>query len=369
MEEIDFISNAEGRQSSKLSTVITNVAWFFISLILYAVLGCLEWVNGAIEINWGVFSDLSWWGVVALKALGTILAYNVALNWFMPIAERFNHLLKRDQIAYDGLNSIKEEKSFDEYVYLKLNREEKMRVWVSKINRKIHRAGIFARAKSKTLWGIPESKLTEKDKERKAKNRYCRRMAYLTTLKSQEWMEANIDSVHIWFYRPIEPSVFNLSIDGKENGTRYKVMSHVGVAKLVSTSTIVLSTVMFTVFMSIWIIDMDKLIEMYEKNKAFMIAILIANLGFILSRMVKGAFNSRKIVENEIHRPYCDRIRILDRYFRSEYKPDGLDYKEAKEQIYRKANSEVRLSMRDKKREKPEKSKEDTATIYISDKM
>lgn len=369
MEEIDFISNAEGRQSSKLSTIITNVAWALISFVIFAVLGCLEWVDGAIGINKDVFSDPSWWSVITLKTLGTILAYNVALNWFMPLAERFNHLLKRDQIAYDGLNSIKEEKSFDEYVYLKLNREEKMRVWVSKINRKIHRAGIFARMKSKTLWGMPDSKLTPKDRERKAKNRYCKRMAYLTTLKSQEWMEANIDSVHIWFYRPIEPSVFNLSIDGKENGTRYKVMSHVGVAKLVSTSTIVLSTITITVFMSIWIIDMDKLIEMYEKNKALMIATLAANFGLVLSRMVQGALNSRKIVENEIHRPYTDRIRILDRYFRSDYAPKGLDYKEAKEQIYRKANSEVRLSMRDKKREKAEKSKEDTATIYISDKM
>lgn len=367
--EIDFISNAEGRQSSKLTTIITNIGWFLVSIALFAVLGCFEWIDGAVDINWEVFKNLSFWGVVALKSVGTVLAYNVALNWFMPLAERFNHLLKRDVIAYDGLNSIKEEKGFDEYVYLKLNREEKMRAWTSKINRKMHRSSTFARLKSKTLWGLPESKLSDKDKERKAKNRYCRKMAMLTVLKSREWMEENIDAVHIWGYRPIEPSVFNLSIDGKENGTRYKVMSHVGVAKAVSTSTIVLSTVMFTVFMSIWIIDKDKLKELYENSKALMVAILAANIGFILSRMVKGAMNSRKIVENEIHRPYCDRIRILDRYFTSEYKPNGLDYKEAKEQIYKKANSEVRLSMRDKKREKAEKSKEDTATIYFGDKM
>ena len=147
-------------------------------------------------------------------------------------------------------------------------------------------------------------------------------------------------------------------------------MSHVGVAKLVSTSTIVLSTITITVFMSIWIIDMDKLIEMYEKNKAFMIATLIANFGLVLSRMVQGALNSRKIVENEIHRPYCDRIRILDRYFRSDTSPTGLGLqgRPKSKSTKRKANSEVRLSMRDRKREK-EKSKEDTATIYISDKM
>ena len=362
MEEIDFISNAEGRQSSKLSTVITNIGWFIVSIALFAVLGCFEWIDGAVDINWNVFRSLSFWGVVALKSVGTILAYNVALNWFMPLAERFNHLLKRDVIAYDGLNSIKEEKSFDEYVYLKLNREEKMRAWTSKINRKMHRESTFARLKSKTLWGLPESKLSAKDKERKAKNRYCRKMALLTTLKSREWMEANIDAVRVWGYRPIEPSVFNLSIDGKESGTRYKVMSHIGTAKAMSTSTIVLSTVMFTVFMSIWIIDKAKLKELYENSKALMIAVLAANVGFILSRMVKGAMNSRKIVENEIHRPYCDRIRILDGYFSSEYRPSGLDYREAKAQIYRKANSEVRLTMRDKRKEKPE-AKEESVTI------
>ena len=115
----------------------------------------------------------------------------------------------------------KEEKSFDEYVYLKLNREEKMRVWVFKINRKIHRAGIFARAKSKTLWSMADNKLSEEDKK-KGQKPVLPPNGLFTTLKSQEWMEANIDSVHIWFYRPIEPSVFNLSIDGKENGTRYK---------------------------------------------------------------------------------------------------------------------------------------------------
>lgn len=60
--EIDFISNAEGRQSSKLTTVITNIGWFFVSIALFAVLGCFEWIDGAVDINWEVFKNLSFWG-------------------------------------------------------------------------------------------------------------------------------------------------------------------------------------------------------------------------------------------------------------------------------------------------------------------
>ena len=55
MEEIDFISNAEGRQSSKLSTIITNVAWVFIVHSLRG-LGLPEWVERGIGINKGACS-------------------------------------------------------------------------------------------------------------------------------------------------------------------------------------------------------------------------------------------------------------------------------------------------------------------------
>ena len=342
MENIGFVTSASTWMADHKRRLFVNFSSAVMLIVICGVMGCFDFFKMAFDP--GRLITAAYWSHIFARSVCLICSLNIGINIWQPYAEESNYSLQRDSLRYDGLISLKE-KSFEPYILTDFNVSEKKKAWIAKINKKINTLGKFARDSSRMLWGTPEEKLNENPKmaERKLKNLYCRKRAVLEAMKDPDWINANIDSLKVSSFKSVDPSVFDLSIDGKERFSGYKLTAHTSAARGAKTANSILYVLMVSAMISTWVISIDEaLIEQSFIGWVTATLNAVMDVSFVVWQSIRGCAYAPKLVEDEIHRPYIDRIRILLDYFGSSFSPMPSDvFKVRDSEILAKCDNEI----------------------------
>src|SRR5574344_1894821 len=280
--------------------ILVNVSSIIMMVVICGVMGCFDFFSMKFDLS--RLTEVRYWSHIFCRTVCLVCALNIGLNMFQPYAEDRNFLLQRDSLRYEGLIAMKEQKSFESFILLDFNVSEKKKAWTAHINKKI---------------------------------------AVYEEMKTDEWMDANIEALHVRTFRAIDPSIFDLSINGREKYSGYKLTAHSGMARGAKTATSILMMVLISMMITVWYMEIDE--QMIANNViGWLSSVLNAlmDISFVLWQFIRGAMYATKLVEDEIHRPYIDRSRILVDYYNSPKTPVS-DFKAKDNAIVDNANAMV----------------------------
>ena len=289
---------------NKISKIIINSALLF---IIFAIFGCFDFVNFAIDIT--AIQSWKYWTSVITKTTAGSIAFNIGLNLLFDKEVEHDNELAKQRAKYLNLNEKKEELLFNTYVEDVFNREQKKKAYKSYITKKIYRLNRFSTNKSKLLYSNGSEEL-------KAKNKYCVKRSELERLKSDEYIDKNIDSI-IVKYNKIDPIVFELEIDGKGTYKGIKVKGNVNVGRTRLTSSVIMGMVIFSMITTSIALAPDQQ-EFESQMLRFWHYVLVCceDVGVILWQTFRGMLGARKLVSQELTEPLVGRNYVLDSYFK-----------------------------------------------------
>lgn len=325
-------------------------------LIILVVLGAFDFMTMTFQIE--NITKVSYWSHILARTICLMCALNVGINLFMPQAEERNILLQRDAIRYDGLVGRKEQRSFDEFITLDFNIDEKKKAWVAHINKRINRLGKWHSANERMLWSMPQERIdnSERLSKAKAKSRYCKKRNLLEEMKTEDWLNKNIEMLTVRNFHAIDPSIFDLSINGKEKYSGYRLSSQTPKARSRKTATSILMMITASMLITIWGFDLDQ--ALFINGVVGWISAVVnalLDISFVLWQFVRGILYAPKLIEDEVHRPYIDRIRVLIKYFLSKYSPFE-NFKTIDDEITAAANKTINEIQEEEKKAKEEKN-------------
>lgn len=299
----ELISYANSNKN-RISKILINS---FLIFVVFAVFGCFDFVN--FSINPALLGTWKYWTKVFTKTIGGAILFNVGINLMFDKEIEHDGQLDLRRIQYNELNKKKTELTFRRYVENVFNREEKKKAYKSYINTKIYWLNKFARNRDKLLYSSSKE-------EEKATNRYCIKRKQLEELKSDEYIEKNIDNI-IVKYQKVDPIVFELELDGKGTYRGVKVKGNVNEGRAKLTSGVIIGIVMFSMVITSIILAPDQ--EQFENQMiAFWHYVLICceDIGMLLWQLFRGMLNARKLVSQELTEPLVGRIYVLESYFK-----------------------------------------------------
>ena len=316
MDVFDQVSNATDRLTQLLSTkqerVTKGVINFVLLVVILGVFGCFDFLT--MRFNFDVFDFVghpdiaaAYWTEVITKAIAGVCAYNIGMNinWEREVEKSFTlkNLIRR----YEDLDKMRDGKTFNDYVMNVYNLEEKRKAWVDSVNRKIHRLNRFAKHKSLILY-------SSEDEEGKKKSRYCRKRAELEEMKTDAWIERNINSVFVR-YNAVDPIVFSLDIECKTESRGAKVQGNVAMAKVRNSASVVLGMLAISMFLASFALSASKE-KFVDQMQAFWYYALklFEDIGVVLWQVFRGMLDDRKLVNSELVAPYAGRIKVLEAY-------------------------------------------------------
>lgn len=298
----NLISYAHSKRN-KISKVIINTG---LLLIIFMIFGCFDFVNFSMDFT--LLANAKYWTSVITKTLGGSIAFNIGINLLFDKEVDNDTEMHQQREEYLKLNSQKNELVFNKFVVEVFNPKQKKIAYKSYINRKIYWLNKFATNKSKLLY----SNGTE---EEKANNKYCVKRAELEKLKSDEYIDKNIDSIVIK-YNEIDPIIFELEIDGKGTYQGIKVKGNVNVGRSKLTGGVIGGMIMFSMLTTSIVLAPDQ--QQFENQMiAFWHYVLVCceDIGVILWQTFRGMVNARKLVSQEITEPLVGRNYVLKEYY------------------------------------------------------
>ena len=177
------------------------------------------------------------------------------------------------------------------------------------INFKIVRLNKFAKKKDKLLYS---SKLREEEKER---NRYCIVRKQLEELKTDEYVDANIDSLEVK-YKDIDAGIFELEINGSQKIIENKVTGSVNKGRVVMSITTLMGVIAGPIIINSISLDPndEELVEgtVAAINYAIKMA---SDIAIIIWQFLRGIFSTHNIVSQQITMPLAERVKILKKYY------------------------------------------------------
>lgn len=305
---VTSVANSNGEKIGK--TIVNTI----LLVIIFAVFGCFDFLTMSFHFEY--LANISFWTKVITKAIAGICAYNIGVNLSWDRELEKDLLLKENAEKYERLNKLRDNKIFNRFVVDVFNREEKKKAYIAHINKKLYWLDKISLNKSKLLYSLTSDN-EEKQKEielKRSKNRYCIKRKELEDLKSDEYIEKNLDSISV-SYSYVDPIVFDLDIDGKSTYKGVKVKGSTGKARAIKTSSVMLSMIGVSAFLTS--IGLDANQDQFENQMvAFWHYVLTCaeDVGVILWKVLSGIFASRKMIDSEITRPLVDRNMILTKY-------------------------------------------------------
>lgn len=188
-----------------------------------------------------------------------------------------------------------------------LTKNKKKLAYIASINKKIYWLNKFSKNRDKLLWD------SDKEEE-KSKNRYCRKRKELEELKTDEYIEKNLDTLKVR-YSYVDPLVFDMEIDGKSSYHGIKVKGNVAGGKVRATANVLLG--MFAISMFLTVIGLDANQQQFENQMvAFWHYLLtcVEDIGIIVWQTLRGILGSPKIISAEITQPFIGRNKVLTDY-------------------------------------------------------
>lgn len=317
MDVFDQVNNATDRLTQLLSTkqerVTKAVINFILLVVILGVFGCFDFLT--MRFNFDVFDFVghqdvatAYWTEVITKAIAGVCAYNIGMNmnWEREVEKSFT--LKTLIRRYEDLDKMRDGKTFNDYVMNVYNLEEKKKAWVDSINKRIHRLNRFAKHGDLILYSSDDAE------RRKGKSRYCQRRAELEEMKTEKWMERNINSVFVR-YRSVDPIVFSLDIECKTESRGAKVQGNVAAAKVRNSASVVFGMLAISMFLASFALSASKEQFMDQMQAFWYYALkLLEDVGVVLWQVFRGMLDDRKLVNSELIAPYAGRIKVLEAY-------------------------------------------------------
>ena len=298
----DFISYANSKRNRITKILINSV----LLCIIFAIFGCFDFVNFTIDIT--LLGNWQYWTNVFNKTMGGSIAFNIGINLLFDKEIEADTELSKQREKYENLNDKKDESTFNYYVTEVFNREQKKLVYKSYINRKIYWLNRFAPNHSKLLYSSDRE-------EEKAKDKYCIKRKELEELKSDEYIEKNIDSI-IVKYNKIDPIIFELEIDGSGKYHGIKTKGNVSAGRARLTSGVIIGMVLISMVIASIVLSPDQQ-EFENQMVRFWHYVLscCTDTGIILWQAFRGMLNARKLVSQELTEPLVGRNYVLDSYY------------------------------------------------------
>lgn len=281
-----------------------NIVLVFAILLVF---GCLDFAT--LKFHFEFLGNWDFWSAIILKTVASILAFNLGINFILDAEIKRDGNLQENIRKYDILNAHKT-KDFEYYVTKIYNVENKVRAYISAINRKIFLLNRFSRRRDRLLYS---SELATQ--EAKNKNLYCRVRAELEALKSDDYIQKNINSINVRSVE-VDPSIFELEIDGSQKVKRNRVRGSIATGRVRASSTIVLSTLTITSFLTALGLEFDR--EEFETMtaKALHYILKIAtDVGVIVWQLSHGLIKTRSIVSAQLTTPFANRNAVLVGYY------------------------------------------------------
>lgn len=298
----EIVSYANSNRN-RISKIIINGLLLF---IIFAVFGCFDFVNFTIDIT--LLANWKYWTSVFSKTIGGSIAFNIGINLLFDKEVDADLELAEQRDKYRKLNAQKDQTTFNNYVENVFNKEQKKIAYNSYINRKIYWLNKFSRNKDKLLYS------SDREKEKET-NKYCIKRKELEELKSDEYIDKNIDSI-IVKYTKIDPIIFELEIDGSGTYRGIKTKGDVRVGRARLTSGVIAGMVGFSMVLTSIVLAPDQQ-EFANQMVRFWHYVLscATDTGIILWQMFRGMLNTRKLVSQELTEPIVGRNFVLTSYY------------------------------------------------------
>ena len=297
----------------KLFRTVTNV---ILTIVVLAVFGCFDFVT--MEWDWMRIFTYAFWTKVSSKTIAAICCFNIGINFNWESAISVFYELKESIATYSALIKDKDDEHFEYYVNQIYNMNSKRKAWINKINRAIYRLDLFSRNKDKLLYTskIPASaeNYEEKCKEleyRKSHNRYCIKRKELEELKSEQYINDNLDSLSVR-YSKVNPSAFEMDINGKITDEDNKVTGNVNAGRAKATGNVVWGVVLITAVTSAIVISINQQ-QFVNQMQAFWYYLMstTVDIGIVAWNLFRGTMACKSIIEDQLHRPYVNRNKVL----------------------------------------------------------
>lgn len=324
----EAISGAISYAQSKREFIGKQLINILLLLIIFVITGCLDFVN--LSFHFEYLSDTGYWSTVITKVISGVCAFNIGINVVWDVELRKNAILADAINQYNELMKRKQV-DFEYYVVKIFNPQEKKKAYISHINRQIYLLNKISRKKDRLLYSsdLPENQ------EKKLKNRYCIKRKELEDLKSEDFINKNLESINVR-YNYVDPAAFELEVDGSQKYHGLKTVGNVMVGKLKASFNIVLGMITVSMFITALKLEYDQ--EMFIDKTEAMLNLLfkcVEDIGVILWQFIRGMARARKIISAELTQVYISRNKVLNNYLEWRLvnkRPDTEVYKELNKQ-------------------------------------
>jgi len=293
--------------SSKKEALGKQAINFLMIFIILFVFGALDFAK--LEFRYSAILTPSFWGTILTKTIAGVCSFNIGINMMEDAETKRDEILARAIRKYEILIAEKD-RDFEYFVVNVFNIEEKKKAYRSKISKKIYRLNRFSKARDRLLY----NSTLDGAEERRNKNRYCIKRKELEELKSEEYINNNIQAINC-SYSKVEASIFELEIDGAETFRGIKTKGNTSLGKAKYTSSMVISMVGFSMFFTSFALQIDG--QEFENE---MIAFwhyclkIVEDVAMVLWQVIRGMSTARKIVSSELTMPYVGRTKVLTEY-------------------------------------------------------
>ena len=324
----EAIAGAISYAQSKKEFIGKQLLNIFLLFIIFVVTGCLDFVS--LSFHFEYLSDMGYWSTVITKVISGVAAFNLGINVIRDVELNKNTILAEAINQYNELIKRKQV-DFEYYVVKIFNPQEKKKAYISHINKKIYLLNKISRKRDRLLYSsdLPENQ------EKKLKNKYCIKRKELEDLKSEDFINKNIESINVR-YNYVDPAAFELEVDGSQNYHGLKTVGNVTIGKLKASFNIVLGIIAVSMFITALKLEYDK--DMFiDKTEAMLNLVFkcVEDIGVILWQFIRGIARTRKIISSELTVVYISRNKVLNNYLEWRLvnkRPDTEVYKELNKQ-------------------------------------
>ena len=310
----EAISEISHQVGNVLAMASSKKEWFLkqaingtLIFIILLVFGCLDFVS--LQFHFEYLADFGYWSSVFAKVVAGVCAFNIGINIMWDTEIRKDIILGEQIVLYQRLMSYKQT-DFEYYVMKIFNPREKKLAYLSQINKKIYWLNKFSKRQDRLLYS---SDLPERQEEKKT-NAYCIKRAELEALKTDEYIEKNLDSLEVK-YHVVDPAVFELEVDGSSTYKGLKTVGNVNVGKVKASANVVFGMIGFSMFATALGIDFSRDILVNEVLGVLHYLLhIVGSIGIVLWQLLRGMLNTRKIVSGELTQPYVSRNKVLSDY-------------------------------------------------------
>ena len=303
----DTISRYISVISSKKELVFKQFINAVLVFIILLVFGCLDFAT--LKFHYEYLLRISYWTSVVTKVIAGVCALNVGINFMHDLEIKKDQVLAQNIYRYENLNNCKDN-DFDFFVEQVYNKALKVKNYISQINLQIFRLNKHSKKKDRILFSSSTA-----TPEEKAKNKYCIKRQELETLKSDEFINANIESLNVKF-ESIDPAIFELEIDGTNKIEKTKVRGSMTFGRVRASATVIMGMVAISMLTSSFALEADK--EVFENEMvaaAHYCLKAVSDIGVVLWQLLNGMLRTRGIVSSQLTTPFANRVKILMEYY------------------------------------------------------